>query len=375
MRNLRKHVMLHNRYYVCPQNSDTAVVWDPLASASADMGPFIESSYLGDTFRALEIDAAVKGQTFYVTWNVDVLPSYGDDVIVFLMGDEWCRVPAYGNRVGAVFRQYGPHPTLVTAGISMLTPILVLQYLRAGVIGLPRRLRYASQRLGVRSSRVPTQHVIPLGYGNQREMAVVPMHDRNVDVFFSGSIANSEASVLSPRRWLPSPKRAARQRMLTAAHQLKAERQDLRIVLDSSASYIPNRIPDGDAEEREPYSARMMATKICLVPRGSSPDTMRLFEAMRYGCVVIADRLPSTWFYRGAPVITVDTWTALEAIVDDLLNDESKLHELHRASLRFWLERCSGAALARYVIETLTADTGRASHAEARRNAPLSVAG
>jgi hypothetical protein len=368
--------MLHNRYFVCPQNNAAAVPWDPFTFPSADMGAFVESGYLAETFRALEITAAVRGRTFYVTWNVDVLPSYGDDVIVFLMGDEWCRMPAYGERVGALFRQYGPNPTLVTAGLSMLTPLLVLQYLRAGTIGLPRRLKYAPPHAGVRSSRArAAQHVIPLGYGNQPDMAVTPMRDRTVDVFFSGSITNTAPPLLSVRRWLPSPKRAARQRMLAAARQLDAQRRDLRIVLDSRTAYVPNGFADGDGEEKVSYSATMMQAKICLVPRGSSPDTMRLFEAMRYGCVVIADRLPPAWFYRGAPVITVDRWTSLGAIVDDLLNDEARLVDLHRAALRYWHERCSGAALASYVSAVLSANGGRASHADALHGAPLSLAG
>lgn len=345
--------VLHNRYYVCPQQADRVIAWDPCADDPPKLSAFVEQTYLGDTFRALEADGGVVGRSFYITWNVEKLPTYGDDVVVFLLGDEWCRVPAYADRVGAIFRQYGSRPVLVTAGPSALTCVLALQYLRLHVVGLRGRARRMCRRVRA-SGRAgqAVEHVIPLGYGAQLELPLVPIAQRPVDVYFSGSVTNRGVPPWSP----PSPKRIARERMLVAAHRLKEQRDDLRVVLDRRDSYVPNQAVYGDGAipQDNQYSTTLMNTKICLAPRGSSPDTMRLFEGLRYGCVVIADRLPSTWFYRKAPIVMVDDWRSIDTVVTDLLSDGRRLHELHQSALEFWHARCSSTALAWYVTKAVS---------------------
>lgn len=103
-----------------------------------------------------------------------------------------------------------------------------------------------------------------------------------------------------------------------------------------------------------------MDAKVCLAPRGGSVETYRYFEALRYGCVVITEPLPPTWFYRGSPAVVVKRWRQLPAVLASLLDDPAGLAQRHRASLAWWRDRCSEDALAAYLTDELRQGPGRA---------------
>ena len=157
-----------NHYFICLPNQGNARPFDPSAYEQSDYPGFIEIDYLAGAFQTLERESAPKGLTFYVTWNVQELPSYGHDVVVVLIGDEWCHRPNYLNKVKAVFRQYGTHPELVRQTFdkpSQLNIMLLLQFLRAIGHGALGRLRF-DNTLGYTKSLSAPQYVIPLGYAN-----------------------------------------------------------------------------------------------------------------------------------------------------------------------------------------------------------------
>lgn len=94
-----------------------------------------------------------------------------------------------------------------------------------------------------------------------------------------------------------------------------------------------------------------MNTKICLVPRGSYFETFRFFEALRYGCIVIAEKLPSHWFYDGSPAIQVADWSELDDVIE--LIENNSLLELHQKSLDWWNTLCSETAVGKYMADKL----------------------
>ena len=103
-----------------------------------------------------------------------------------------------------------------------------------------------------------------------------------------------------------------------------------------------------------------MDTKICLVPRGSSLETFGLFEAVRYGCIAICEKLPRRWYYEGLPAIRIERWNQLEGIVDDLLGNPERLEPLHQEALRYWQTACSEEVLGRYMTARLAqAESGQ----------------
>ncbi len=133
--------------------------------------------------------------------------------------------------------------------------------------------------------------------------------------------------------------------------RIQSEYPDLSVCLDVKDSYVPNA--GGTAVSERSYSELMMDTRICPVPRGTRLETGRLYEAMRYGCVLVTEPLPDRWFLRGLPSITVHDWAELPAIVRDLLGDDARMGRLHRAVREWWLTRCSETAVGRYMATQL----------------------
>lgn len=353
--------MPSNHYFVCLPDRNEPAAFDPSSYDQNDFPGFIEINYLAGAFRVVEQEQRLANLTFYITWSRRELPTYGDNVVAVLMGDEWCHRPNYLRDVRVVFRQYGTHPEVVAKAVrrpSRLGLTLLLQFLRATLHGLPGRLRHLPQDLIRRhlTGRQPTsQYVIPLGYANQLELPPVAITDRLTDIYFAGSLNNLKPSVFSPKYWLQSPKNIARHRAIGSAKKLQAKRPELDVRLETTSEHVPSKLkgtPDYQNEASR-YSHQLMNAKICLVPRGSSLDTPRFFEALRYGCVAIADRLPAKWFYDGAPIIQVDDWNDLEGIVDGLLSDPERLERLHRDALHFWRTRCSGEILGSFMAQRL----------------------
>ena len=97
----------------------------------------------------------------------------------------------------------------------------------------------------------------------------------------------------------------------------------------------------------------MMDTRIALCPRGTSFETFRTFEALRAGCVVVAEALPRRWFYDGAPLVTIGDWRDLGGVLAELLSDREALERRHQASQAWWRDRCSEDALGAYLSDCL----------------------
>ena len=352
---------LSNSYFICLFDQSGVVPWNPFSFNLDNYKDFIEIHYIAGVFRKIEREAKVKGMTFYVTWNVDNLPAYGDKVVVILLRDEWCRFPNYLCDVHTVFRVHNRWPVYtgnLTEGTLYSNLIALLQFVRLHFIGLPGRLVYLYKRgksfLQGRAKAV-NFHVIPLGYAYQLALPIVQLHERSTDIFFKGSLNNFVPPRHSLKYWLRSPKNLARERMLKNARKLSGNRRDLSIDLEGTEQFTGNLLKSREAFENEAahYSQKMMNTKVALVPRGSSLDTFRFFEALRYGCVAITDKLPASWFYDGAPVLPIGNWDKLELIVDELFNDPARMEALHQAALDFWHTHCSEEALGDYITEQL----------------------
>jgi len=152
--------------------------------------------------------------------------------------------------------------------------------------------------------------------------------------------------------------------MIDALSDLARRKSAPRIKLSTTSEFAWNAVFYGKKNtegllDAETYSAHMMNTKICLVPRGTSPETFRFFEALRYGCIPVTEVLPSRWFYDGAPALIVDDWSELGDLVTDLLTTPERLEELHADALDWWHRVCSEAAVGRYVADILNRVSSR----------------
>ena len=260
-------------YFVCPRNRREAVAWNPFdPQLDVDLDANLE--YFGRILQEIERELTGRSYTFYLVWeHLDWLPSYGDDVVVLLLGDERHRVPAYAGRVAAVYKCFGTRPKLLGSRPwhrpRRLHVSIAAEYLRNWLVCLPGWLRYQAE-LHRRGSTAKPVWDLPLGYYKQVESPVADVADRPDDVFFAGSVANQDYRWWSPTRWLAPPKEIARGAMLRQLTALQARRPELRCSLGTIGEFDEARRADGRY-----YAERLMAAKICLVPRGTTAETYR----------------------------------------------------------------------------------------------------
>ena len=147
--------------------------------------------------------------------------------------------------------------------------------------------------------------------------------------------------------------------MLHQLDKLMQRMPSIKVDVNLTSSFALNALHWGTASEdtldADAYSRRMMDSTICPIPRGTSPETYRYFEALRYGCIPITEPLPDHWFYRDAPGIVVQDWSELGDVVDELLADPDLLKRTHRKALAWWEEVCSEEAVGTFIAERINA--------------------
>lgn len=209
---------------------------------------------------------------------------------------------------------------------------------------------YQTNRLITKDKKSAAIYDIPLGYGSQKDIPLKKINARDFDVFFAGSILHNLPSRKNLNGLLKSHKAISREQMLAVVHDISCRHPDWKIKLGIRDTYDES----SDLDVNDGYSENLMNSKICLVPRGVTLDTCRFFEALRYGCIIITDSLPKTWFYEDAPVYKVDSWIELEDILLNLLSDKEKIEEMHQSTISFWREKCSEEAVASFMFHKLS---------------------
>ena len=321
------------------------IAWDPYDEVAE---PFPGHLYYARILQELDRLLPDLGITFIVTPNLFELPEYGDHVVVLLREDEWCRTPQYATRVRAVFKTYGtalpwvrPRKTLPT----FLETLAALQNLRI----LIKKTRFEIRSLLNRRFRRGAVYDIPLGYFKQLDLTYKPMAERSLDVSFQGSLRNERASKRSLRYWLRTPKTLSRELLFECLTRIRARHPQFAIEFELTKNFW-----DVGASEAERFSRTMMETRVCVVPRGTSLETYRYFEALRYGCIVVAETLPHRRYYDGAPVLRVSNWSELESAIIPILSNPREHDLLSRRGVAWWQERASEAAVAAFVASRIT---------------------
>lgn len=104
------------------------------------------------------------------------------------------------------------------------------------------------------------------------------------------------------------------------------------------------------------YARELARTMICLCPPGFiTNETIRHFEAMSMGCVVVSQRLPRSIYYEASPIIQLDDWRGILKTLHNLLKDMEHLQTTSEATRMWWRERCSPAAAAAQTADILGA--------------------
>ena len=314
----------------------------------------VDTWYFGRVLEAMAREVEADRLTVYLTFDTEKLPSYGHDVVVVLIGDEWARIPAYLSRVRAVFRNLCARPNLGCrpfAWPSAATFSAFLPATRAVIRGTPGRVRHLRAELAGAwgRGRLPAPQVeVPIGTYNLLELPLTPLAQRGSDVFFAGSVDQSPGRLARLKTGV-MPKGLARNAMLRNVERLRRR----------SGASVDVRITEGfqasAASDPADYSRALMNARLALVPRGATTETHRFFQALKYGCIVVTDSVPPSWFYEQAPVIRLRHWDELEKTVVPLLADPARLERLHHAALGWWETACSEEAVGRLMAQTISA--------------------
>jgi hypothetical protein len=332
-----------NQYYLCVPGQHNPILLDCAQIDPLILCAWSDCKYFDRVLEEVDKNIGSSNLCFYVTWDTENLPSYGSNVVAIVLGDERCKMPLYADKVLAVFKGYGTR--LMLASNPFLNPsyysfLCLLHYLQASLIRLPRILRY---RLLNKSVNI---FDIPIGCFNSIDRPLKNFSQRTLDISFIGGVGGETCSRKSIKYWLKTPKIIARKSLLDNLLKVQKAMKNLNIyssVTPDAISHIANL----DVQER--YIEILRDTKICLIPRGTSLETFRLFEAMKYGCVLVADVLPNRWFYENAPIVKVKNWCELDRQLELLLDDPKAMYDLHQASLKWWNNKCAEEAVGQYI--------------------------
>ena len=344
---------LANEYYLYIREGQKPIPWNIYDTNSPiDFGL---TTYFGKVFQAVEESLQIRDLVFYVTWDeINELPSYGQNVVVFVVGDEWYRIPMYSHNVKAVFKCIGTRPILGCNPLtkpSFLNLLTFIQFIRIFFVRLPGLVNYHLHNFKSLLSgkgQITPIYNIPLGYNNSKDMPIKDIEERLYDTYFSGSVVHVQLPIWSLKYWLGTPKTLARKLMISSLNKFKEKKPHFKVELS-----ITDGFHNRTREDERSYCEIMMDTKICLVPRGTSFETTRLFEVMKYGCIVLTEALPSRWYLDGAPVIQIKDWQDLEGTLGNLLENEQLMYKMHQQSLNWWKNKCSEAIVGKYVVEKL----------------------
>lgn len=209
-----------------------------------------------------------------------------------------------------------------------------------------------------RSERDARFHSFPVAYHEAAGGAdSLPFPERAINLFFSGYRNRNRIDLYKQFRkiwWLPRknlPGRHIRELARRLVDKLCPER-------DFSSRYPASIIKFtewfGKGMPPAEYADTLANTRIAVCPPGFvSSETIRHWEAMRLGCVIMSAPLPDNRFYKGSPIVIVRDWSDFHRIYQEITSDPARLAEIHQATCDWWRDVCCERAVATHVAGIL----------------------
>ena len=293
----------------------------------SDWSELLEAAYLRRFFKSLR---ELMGESFEQLrfliinknsrWSRIAPPIRGEDVVLIWLGDEEGTIPhELAREFRLILKSYWP----------------------------------LSEPLG-------NMHPFALcGSSAVLEKDPVPFENRNTNVFFSGNLNANRVDFYRqfiPWGRFPPAKLPLIVRKLIARGLATSFGRLLTRDFSSSFPKSAIRFTGGFAQGYPPgeFASRLADARIAICPPGfTSPETIRHFEAMSMGCVVISAPLPRNLFYRGSPVIELENWQLLHPFILNLLEMPEKMESISRQTKIWWNEYCSPEAMAKKTVPLL----------------------
>ena len=190
---------------------------------------------------------------------------------------------------------------------------------------------------------------MPLGINNGvSEETQRDISNREIDIFFSGNMnahrVDLYRALLKKNRTIDS---FLWKRFLAYRYR---KNMPQNIYLDLPRTFI--LFTDGFSKglSHSEY-LKMLCNSVCIIcPQGYiSADTMRHYEAMKFGCVALSTAIPKNDLYRNSPHFLLKGWEEIPEVVEGLFKEPLELERMQRAALAWWSETGSESAFAKYV--------------------------
>ncbi|MGU3287806.1 hypothetical protein [Methylobacterium mesophilicum] len=275
--------------------------------------------YYLNVLKLLDRQVSEPALTFYISYKTpEFLPTYGPDVILIILADESYQHRAYFRSIKCILRCLGSTPVYLDGFPNRALKIAALIH-----YAYKKYTRYKSIVRSLTSFQkgsfpITNNNVyhIPLGFFSSFNPKYKPVLERDIDCSFLGSIDFASTQKKLIHSFFQSPKILSRKQMA--------------IALDSAPKFIKQVVKKTDdfedsIKDQSNYEIAMGETKIAIVPRGTSYETFRFFEACKAGCVIICEPLPDEWCYQGHPGIEIQDWSDLPLVLNDLIMNNDRL--------------------------------------------------
>jgi len=221
------------------------------------------------------------------------------------------------------------------------------------------RYQHVFKSYALDDERLPNVYPFPIfGAAEVRRQPLIPWQQRKIGVFFSGNLNANRLDLflrlrfpvldLLPTIWLGAFFNRA---LARACKTFALNKHSLSPAGDAFLRFTDEF---GSGMARDKYARQLADSKIVLCPAGFiSMETMRHFEAMSLGCVVLSCKLPESPFYSNSPILQLPSWRGISRTVSNLLQDEYKLERLSSASRTWWQKYCSPEAAAEETAKVL----------------------
>lgn len=194
---------------------------------------------------------------------------------------------------------------------------------------------------------------LQLGYHTQtKNKEIIPITERLFNLSFTGCLNRNRVQLVSilsniPIKWIAMGMVFNKKLILKIINGL--------IKFKFNKDYFQFNDGFNNGLNEEDYNFILRNTKIALCPKGwVNQETFRLYESMKWGCVVISEDLPNRSYYKGIPIIRVKDWSEGIEVANRLIEDTNELERLSKKNIQFYKDNLSPEATANLIIKRIT---------------------